>query len=149
MKKDISLGTMHILFLEGKTEHVVNSITANMKRASDSLDFERAAMFRDQLKSIQSITEEQKVLHVSKDNMDFIAVARERRRALVEIFFVRHGKLIGRDNFAMDGIDGEEPSKIITAFVKQFYDSTVYVPPRIFVQYQLDIFFEVFFRFFI
>lgn len=127
-----------ILFLEGKTEHVVNSITVNMKRASDSLDFERAAMFRDQLKSIQSITEEQKVLHVSKDNMDLIAVAIERRRALVEIFFVRHGKLIGRDNFAMDGVDGEEPSKIITAFVKQFYDSTVYVPPRIFVQYQLD-----------
>ncbi len=127
-----------ILFLEGKTEHVVNSITVNMKRASDSLDFERAAMFRDQLKSIQSITEEQKVLHVSKDNMDLIAIAIERRRALVEIFFVRHGKLIGRDNFAMDGVDGEEPSKIITAFVKQFYDSTVYVPPRIFVQYQLD-----------
>ena len=63
-----------------------------MKRASDSLDFERAAMFRDQLKSIQSITEEQKVLHVSKDNMDLIAIAIERRRALVEIFFVRHGK---------------------------------------------------------
>ena len=127
-----------ILFLEGKTEHVVNSITVNMKRASDSLDFERAAMFRDQLKSIQSITEEQKVLHVSKDNMDLIAIAIERRRALVEIFFVRHGKLIGRDNFAMDGVDGEEPSKIITAFVKQFYDSTVYVPSKIFLQYQLD-----------
>ena len=127
-----------ILFLEGKTEHVVNSITISMKRASDNLDFERAAILRDQLKSIQSVTEEQKVLRVSKDNMDFIAVARERRHALVEIFFVRQGKLIGRDNFAMDGADDEEPSKIIAAFVKQYYDSTIYIPPRIFVQHHLD-----------
>ena len=127
-----------ILFLEGKTNKVVGSIKKRMMDAAESLEFEKAAALRDQLTAIEKVNEGQKVLHLTSENIDVIATAPGSREAWVEIFFIRQGKLIGRDNFLMAGTQDDEPNKILTAFVKQFYDATPYVPPRILVQHPID-----------
>ena len=127
-----------VLFLEGKTNKVVGSIKKRMLEAADSLEFEKAAVLRDQLTAIEKVNEGQKVLHLTSENADVIATAPGPREAWVEVFFIRQGKLIGRDNFLMAGTQGDEPDKILTAFVKQFYDATPYVPPRILVQHRLE-----------
>ena len=127
-----------VLFLEGKTNKVVGSIKKRMLEAADSLEFEKAAVLRDQLTAIEKVNEGQKVLHLTSENADVIATAPGSREAWVEVFFIRQGKLIGRDNFLMAGTQDDEPDKILTAFVKQFYDATPYVPPRILVQYPLE-----------
>ena len=127
-----------VLFLEGKADRVVKSIEERMVRAAESLEFERAAVLRDQLKAVSSVHEGQKVLHLTYDNLDVIAAAAGRREAYVEIFFVRRGTLIGRDHFIMEGTQDDEPSGILTAFVKQFYGATPYVPPRILVQHPVE-----------
>ncbi|MCY3543275.1 MAG: excinuclease ABC subunit UvrC [Chloroflexi bacterium] len=127
-----------ILFLEGKTNKVVGSIKQRMLAAAESLEFEKAAVLRDQLTAIEKVHEGQKVLHLTSENADVIATAPGTREAWVEVFFIRQGKLIGRDNFLMTGTQDDEPNKILTAFVKQFYDATPYVPPRILVQHPLE-----------
>ena len=127
-----------VLFLEGKTDRVVKSIAARMTEAADSLEFERAAVLRDQLRAIESVHEGQKVLHLTSENVDVIAAAPAIREAWVEVFFIRQGKLIGRDNFIMEGTQDDGPGRILTAFVKQFYDATPYVPPRILVEHPLE-----------
>ena len=127
-----------VLFLEGKTNKVVGSIKRRMLDAADSLEFEKAAVLRDQLTAIEKVNEGQKVLHLTSENADVIAVAPGPREAWVEVFFIRQGKLIGRDNFLMAGTQDDDPDKILTAFVKQFYDATPYVPPRILVQHHLE-----------
>ena len=127
-----------VLFLEGKTNKVVGSIKKRMLEAADSLEFEKAAVLRDQLTAIEKVHEGQKVLHLTSENADVIATAPGLREAWVEVFFIRQGKLIGRDNFLMAGTQDDEPEKILTAFVKQFYDATPYVPPRIIVQHPLE-----------
>ena len=127
-----------VLFLEGKTNKVVGSIKKRMLEAADSLEFEKAAVLRDQLTAIEKVNEGQKVLHLTSENVDVIATAPGVREAWVEVFFIRQGKLIGRDNFLMAGTQDDEPDKILTAFVKQFYDATPYVPPRILVQHHIE-----------
>ena len=127
-----------VLFLEGKTNKVVGSIKKRMLDAAESLEFEKAAVLRDQLLAIEKVNEGQKVLHLTSENADVIATAPGSREAWVEVFFIRQGKLIGRDNFLMAGTQDDEPDEILTAFVKQFYDATPYVPPRILVQHPLE-----------
>ena len=127
-----------ILFLEGKTERVVKSLALRMKHAAGKLEFERAAVLRDQLKSIAKVNEGQKVMHLTSENTDVIAVESNVGEAWVETFFIRHGKLIGRDHFIMSGTEEDDPGSILTAFVKQFYEANPYVPPHILVQHALD-----------
>ena len=127
-----------ILFLEGKTDLVVKSLSSRMRQAAEELEFERAAALRDQLQAIARVGEGQKVLHLTSENMDVIAVQPNLAEAWVETFFIRQGKLIGRDHFIMAGTDDDEPGGILAAFVKQFYDGNPYVPPTILVQHPLD-----------
>ena len=127
-----------VLFMEGKTDKVVGSIGKRMLEAAETLEFERAAALRDQLRAIEKVHEGQKVLHLSSEHLDVIAAAPSARDAWVEVFFIRQGKLIGRDHFIMEGTQDDEPDRILTAFVKQFYDATPYVPPRILVQHPLE-----------
>ena len=127
-----------ILFMKGRTDRVVKTIAKRMQQAAEELEFERAAVLRDQLRAIESVHEGQKVLHLTSENVDVIAAAPSVREAWVEMFFIRHGKLIGRDHFIMEGTQDDEPQKILAAFVKQFYDATPYIPPRILLQYPLE-----------
>ena len=127
-----------ILFMEGKTDRIVKSLAGRMHEAADELQFERAAVLRDQVKAIESVHEGQKVLHLTSENLDVIALAEAHDEAWVEVFFIRQGKLIGRDNFMMAGTQDDGPDRILTAFVKQFYDANPHVPPRILVQHAIE-----------
>ena len=126
------------LFLEGKTDQVVKGLRERMGEAAESLEFERAGALRDQLRAIERVNEGQKVMHLTSENLDVIAVAPAFGEAWVEVFFIRQGKLIGRDHFTMTGTEDEEPGKTLSAFVKQFYGENPYVPPRILVQHPLE-----------
>ena len=106
-----------------------------MSEASDELQFERAAVLRDQLRAIKRVNEGQRVLEVSSEDLDVIAIAEAENEAWVEVFFVRTGKLVGRDGFMMVGTEAGEPGETMTAFVKQFYDANPHVPSRVLVQH--------------
>ena len=120
-----------VLFMDGRTDRVTRSIKRRMVEASDRLEFERAAVLRDQLAAIHSVQEGQKVMHLSTESVDVIASATVRNESLVEVFFIRQGKLIGRDNFIMEGTAEDEQGQILASFMRQFYDSNPYVPRRI------------------
>ncbi|MBM3949230.1 MAG: excinuclease ABC subunit UvrC [SAR202 cluster bacterium] len=126
------------LFLEGKTKEVVKHIEKGMTEAAERLEFERAAALRDQVRAIEKVHEGQKVLSVSDENTDVIALATALDEAWVEVFFIRQGKLIGRDHFIMANASDDEPGAVLTAFVEQFYDANPYVPQQILVQRTLD-----------
>ena len=127
-----------LLFMGGKTEPIVRSIAKRMREASDNMDFERAAVLRDQVKAIDRVREGQRVLEVAAEDMDVIALAEAQGEVWVEVFFVRQGKLVGRDGFMMVGAEQDGPADTITAFVKQFYDVNPHVPSMILVQHAVD-----------
>jgi excinuclease ABC subunit C len=126
------------LFMRGQTKSVVKSITSRMEKASNDLDFENAALLRDQIKAIHSVQAGQKVLLNSRQSFDAIALAKGDTETWVEIFFVRNGKVIGKDGFMMAGTNDTDSSEIVTAFVKQFYDANPYVPGLILLQHHLE-----------
>ena len=124
-----------LMFLEGKTTDVVRQLNQRMHEAAESLEFERAARLRDQVQAIQRVSEDQKVVSLRSQDIDVIAMAQERNEAWVEAFFIRKGKLVGRDHFIMDGALDEEEGRVLATFVQQFYDRASYVPPTILLQH--------------
>ena len=123
------------MFLEGRAEQVVRGIRARMEEAAESLEFERAAALRDQMAAIEKMHEGQKVLHLSNENADTIALAQKGRDAWVEVFFIRQGKLTGRENFLMHRAEGDDEAEVMAAFVKQFYSANPYAPRLILLQH--------------
>ncbi len=123
-----------ILFLEGKHDEVLRDLRRKMEHAAETLEFEKAASVRDQLQAVESVTEGQKIISAGGGDEDVIAFSRERNDACVQIFFVRSGKLIGRENFIMEGTQDEERSHIMASFIQQFYGSAPYIPPSILLQ---------------
>ena len=126
-----------ILFLEGNTEIVTGQLRAKMEAASESMEFERAAALRDQIGAIQKFVEERtiKVESGKPTDMDAIALSVAANETWVEVFFVRKGKLIGRDHYFMEGPQDDAPGAIVAQFVQQFYASALEVPPTILVQH--------------
>ena len=129
-----------IMFMDGKTERVVDDLREKMGEASATLEFERAAVLRDQIRNIQRVIEEQRIKVASSNghDLDAIAMAEGQDEARVEIFFIRQGKLIGRDHFIMEGTQDHPPGHILAQFVKQFYQSASLVPRQILIQYPLE-----------
>jgi excinuclease ABC subunit C len=127
-----------VMFMEGRTEPVVKDLRDKMESAADALEFERASLLRDQLRAIERVTEGQKVVSLAEEDQDVIALARGRDEAWVEVFFVRRGKLIGREHFIMGGVQDDDPTRILADFVKQYYDSVPQIPPRLLLQYPLE-----------
>jgi excinuclease ABC subunit C len=124
-----------ILFLEGRQEEVLRRLRRNMEQAAEKMEFEKAALLRDQLQAVERVTQSQKVAGVTRGDQDVVALARAGDRAYVQVFFIRNGKLIGRDNFILEGTQGEEPEQIMTSFVQQFYASASSVPRLMLLQY--------------
>jgi excinuclease ABC subunit C len=118
-------------FLRGHTEPVVARLRENMQRASEELRYEKAAAIRDQLIAIDRVVEKQKVITAEQMDTDVIAFARDDRNACVQVFFVRAGKLIGREYFVLEGIEEASNDEVVTQFVKQFYDEAAYVPEEV------------------
>ena len=123
-----------ILFLEGKQEIVIHELRREMEEAAAALAFEKAGRLRDQLQAVESITAGQKISSASREDADVIAFAKERNDTCVQVFFIRGGKLIGKEPFVMEGTLDEEPSQLISSFIEQFYGSAPHVPPHIFIQ---------------
>ena len=126
------------LFLEGKQEEVIEQLKERMVDAAEALDFEHAATLRDQVSAIGQIIERQRIVSGNLKDHDFVAFAREDGQACVQVFFVRGGKLIGREYFVLTGTAEESEQEVMSSFVKQFYDEAAYVPPEILVQSDLD-----------
>ena len=129
-----------VLFMEGDTEAVTEDLNANMEVAAENLEFERAAVLRDRIKAVEKVAEEQRIKVDANPigDEDIIALAQGTNETWVEVFFIRKGKLIGRDHFFMEGTQDDPPSLIIGQFVKQFYGSALVIPPRVVTQYPLD-----------
>ena len=127
-----------VLFLEGKDDVVVAQLRENMEKAAEGLNFEKASTLRDQIKAIHSIIEGQRIATMVHGDQDTIAFAQDGDQALAQIFFVRGGKLIGREGFVVQGTAGEEPTQVMTNFVQQFYASSLYIPPLLLLQYPVD-----------
>ncbi len=125
-----------IMFLEGKQEMVVRELEQKMAEASQRLEFERAAVLRDQIRAVERTTERQKISSAARGDEDIIALVQNKDHAYVEVFFIRNGKLIERDHFIVQGAKDEEPDQIMTSFLNQFYDSATYIPPLILLQHQ-------------
>ncbi|MCC6189000.1 MAG: excinuclease ABC subunit UvrC [Anaerolineales bacterium] len=125
-------------FLRGHTEPVVARLKADMLRASESLEFEKAAAIRDQLVAIERVVEKQKVISPEQIDSDVIAFARSNGEACVQVFFVRAGKLIGREYFVLEGTEAETNTRILEQFVKQFYDEAAFIPPEVLLPEEIE-----------
>ena len=125
-------------FLRGESEEVLSELAARMQVAAETLRFERAALYRDQIKAAQHIIERQKVVSATMADQDVIALARQDGDACAQIFFVRRGKLIGRELFILEGAGHAEEAQVMPAVLKQFYDQAVYVPPEILLPAPVD-----------
>jgi len=124
-----------IMFLEGKQENVVRQLKQEMAAASGRLEYERAAVLRDQIRSVEMVTEHQKISSTETVDQDVIALEQNGDQAVVEIFFIRSGKLIDRDSFMVQGARDEDLGKVMGDFLKQFYSSAAYIPPLILLQH--------------
>ena len=127
-----------ILFMEGRTEHVLRDLKQKMHAASEALEFERAAILRDQVQTIERVNEAQKVVSLKRGDEDVIALAQSGGEAWVEVFFIRNGKLTGRDHFLMEGTQDEQPAHVLDQFVKQFYDTAPHIPGEVVLQHPLE-----------
>ena len=121
------------MFLEGNTKEIVSDLKTTMLEASDNLEFERAGALRDRLKAIEKVYEGQNVVGLGREELDVIGAAYGGEEAWVEIFFIRQGKLIGRDHFTMSGTREEDGQEILARFIEQFYSSASHVPRKILV----------------
>ncbi len=127
-----------IMFLNGKEEKLVEVIENKMKDASEKLDFESAARYRDQFNSLNIILEKQKVVSTNVTDQDVIGMAKGTDDSCVQIFFIRGGKIIGREHFILEDTFEEERGRILSSFIKQFYIGTAYVPKEIYVETEFE-----------
>jgi len=127
-----------ILFLEGKQETVVRRLESKMRKAAETLDFEKAALLRDQIQAIDRVIEGQRIATTVRGHQDVIAFASDKNQAYVQVFFIRNSKLIGRESFVLQGTRFEEPKQIMSSFIKQFYGSSPYIPPLLLLQYPIE-----------
>ena len=127
-----------IQFLEGKEEMVVQELEKKMKQAAEALNFEQAAILRDQIEAVEKVIEGQRIATMVRGEQDVIAFAEDRDQAYVQVFFIRGGKLIGRDNFILQGTRSESSQQIMTSFIKQFYSSAASIPPLLLLQHPAE-----------
>lgn len=125
-------------FLSGHYDKVLKSLEEKMMQASDELDFEKAIEYRELLTSVRQIAQKQKITSSGMEDRDIIAMAKDERDAVVQVFFVREGRLIGREHFHVNIATAEDSRQILTSFVKQFYAGTPFVPRELFVQEELE-----------
>jgi len=127
-----------ILFLEGKQARVVKQLKGRMNKAAEALDFERASRLRDQIQALERVVEGQRIATTVKGEQDVIAFEGDKDQACVQVFFIRGGKLIGRESFVLQGTQYEEPGQIMTSFVQQFYASSPHIPPLLLLQHPVE-----------
>jgi excinuclease ABC subunit C len=125
-------------FLEGHTEPIVSRLRVEMEAASEQLLFERAAALRNQIQAIDRVVEKQKVVSSDYIDSDVIAMACSDGEACLQVFFIRNGKLIGREYFLMEGADETPDAEVMANFIKQFYDQSPHVPPQVLLPQEIE-----------
>lgn len=127
-----------ISFLNGNYSDIMDSLNEKMLKASENLEFEEAARYRDLLNSVKQVAQKQKITADDPTDRDVIACASNGEDAVVQIFFIREGKLLGREHFHMRVATGDTRADIILNFIKQYYGGTPYIPNIIMLQEEID-----------
>lgn len=125
-------------FLEGKSDGIIKELKGKMKYSAETMNFEKAALYRDQIQAIQQVIEAQHIATTIHGNKDVIAFVQNKGQTYTQVWFVRQGKLVGRENFVLQGTLSEEPKQIMTNFIKQFYHSAPNIPPTVLLQYPVE-----------
>ena len=125
-------------FLNGNHKEILKELRQKMLSASEKMDFEEAAQYRDLIQSVEKIGERQKITDQHKEDKDIIAAAMEGEDAVTQVFFVRDGKLIGRDHFYMKIAPGDDRKGVLSSFLKQFYAGTPFIPKEIMLQEEVE-----------
>ena len=125
-------------FLNGNYGMILDELQAKMEAAAEALEFEEAARIRDLYNSVKQVAQKQKITDSDGEDKDVIALDRDGAEAVVQVFFVRAGKLIGREHFYMTRVEDSDKSQILLDFVKQFYAGTPFVPRELILQREID-----------
>ena len=125
-------------FLDGDYSHILKSLTQQMQQASENMEFEEAAKYRDLIASVKQVAQKQKITMDDVTDRDVIAVASDGQDAVVQVFFVRSGKLLGRDHFHMSVAEGDTRGEILSQFIKQYYGGTPYIPNVVMLQEEIE-----------
>ena len=124
-------------FLNGNYAPILRDLESKMTQAAEDMEFEEAARLRDLLASVRSVAQKQKITDADLEDKDIIALYKDDKDAVVQVFFVRDGKLIGREHYYMTNVSDREKAEILEDFVKQFYAGTPFIPREIMTQYEL------------
>jgi len=124
--------------LNGNYGNVLNMLKDKMFECSDALEFEKAAEYKELIASVRKVAEKQKITGDDGEDRDVIAMARDKEDVVVQVFFIRNGKLIGRDHFFFENVEDEDDAKVTEEFIKQFYAGTPFIPREIMLQYSID-----------
>lgn len=127
-----------IKLLEGDYTEVIGILQKKMEKAAEKMEYEEAATYRDLIESVKKVEIRQKVTDFCGVDRDIIALAVTNTEAVVQVFFVREGKLIGRDHFHLNGVEGENQEEILQSFVKQFYAGTPFIPREVMLEYEIQ-----------
>lgn len=125
-------------FLNGKHQSIIKELKEKMQKASENMEFEEAIKYRDLIESVKKVSETQKMSDNIGEDKDIIALAIDGNETVVQVFFLRNGKLIGREHFYMMQVEEPLPDKILTSFVKQFYAGTPFIPREIMLQHEIE-----------
>lgn len=125
-------------FLGGNYKHLLDELTGKMQAAASRLEFEKAAEYKELLTSVKNVAQKQKITATDGVNRDIIALAMDDRDAVVQVFFVREGRLIGREHFHLRIGNEDTPSAVLSAFLRQYYAGTPYIPKEILLQQEID-----------
>ena len=119
--------------LNGKDKNILKALKENMEKASEALEFEKAASFRDKILAINALVEKQKIFRVSEGDEDFINIYKDERDACIQVFFLRDGKISGREHFIIENTSDEPEENILSQFIVNFYSGTAKIPRNIYV----------------
>ena len=125
-------------FLNGNYDAVLKDLEEKMNAASEALEFERAIEYRELISSVKKVAQKQKITDSSGEDRDVLAVASHEGDAVVQVFFIRGGRLIGRDHFYLRITDGESPSEILNSFIMQYYAGTPFIPGELMLQTEVE-----------
>ena len=123
-----------ISILEGRVDEVEKELKGAMNEASSKMEYEKAALYRDELLAVESISQKQKVSNISENDIDVIGIARSEQEICIEIFYVRNSKMIGRDNYFFKGLNDEADSDIVEEFIEQYYNGKKFFPSKIMIR---------------
>ena len=120
-----------IMYLEGRLDRLIPDLTRKMQDAASRLEYEKAARFRNQIRGLETLWEKQKIVVEKAEDQDYVGYARHGEQACVQVFFVRGGKVVGRDHFLLECSAHEDGAEILRAFLQQYYEEASYIPKEV------------------